>query len=150
MPFERNYPLTTTEDNNAYAGFYVISRNRTTSRQSFNEPVLVVIYKNEIRILLPAQDTEWRSLPEAVCYLANNTKTKKGKEEQVISRMLNQLSTSYSNADEVYLYAHAQNALSYWQWLQDGKFDRDNPPTKKLPSYEFAILKVMKSPKDMD
>ena len=133
MLFDCNYPLTTAEDNNAYAGFYVISRNKATSSQSFKEPVLVVIYKNEIKVLLPAQrDTKWRSLPEAVCYLAKNTKAKEVKDEQVINTMLNQLSTSYSNADEVYLYAHAQNARSYWQWLQDGKFDKNNPPTKKI------------------
>lgn len=132
MPFDRNYPLTTAEDNNAYAGFYVISRNKVTSNQSFKEPALVVIYKNEIKVLLPAQDTKWRSLPEAICYLAKSTKAKKVKDEQNVNTMLNQLSTDYSKADEIYLYAHAQNARLYWQWLQDGKFDKGNPPTKKI------------------
>lgn len=132
MPFDRDYPLTVSEDNNVYAGFYVISRNKATSSQSFKELVLVVIYKNEIQVLLPAHDTEWRSFPEAICYLAKSTKAKKVKDEQNVDTMLNKLSSDYSKADEIYLYAHAQNARSYWQWLQDGKFDKDNPPTRKI------------------
>ena len=132
MPFDDCYPLTTSEDNNAYTGFYVISRNKATSNQSFNEPVLVVIYKNEIKVLLPAQDTILRSFPEAICYLANNTKNKARRDENVVNTMLEQLSINYSNADNIYLYAHAQNARTYWQWLQDGRFDLNNPPTEKI------------------
>lgn len=132
MPFDRSYPLTASEDNNAYAGFYVISRNKATSNRNFNEPALVVVYKNEIQVLLPAQDTTWRSLPEAIFYLANNTKSTNKRDENVVNTMLNQLSINYSNADNIYLYVHAQNARTYWQWLQDGKFDKDNPPTKKM------------------
>ncbi len=132
MPFDKNYPLTTSEDNNAYAGFYVISRNRTTSSQSFSEPVLVVIYKNEIKVLLPAQDTQLRSFPEAVCYLANNTRNTTRRDESTVNTMLEQLSINYSDADNIYLYAHAQNARTYWQWLQDRKFDIKKPPTENI------------------
>ncbi|MBW4537322.1 MAG: DUF3893 domain-containing protein [Pleurocapsa minor HA4230-MV1] len=132
MPFDRHYPLTTSEDNNVYAGFYVISRNKATSSQSFNEPVLVVIYKNEIKVLLPAQDTKLRSFPQSICHLANNTKNTTRQDERTVNTMLEQLSINYSDADNIYLYAHEQNARTYWQWLQDGKFDKDNPPTKKI------------------
>ena len=132
IPFDSQYPLSTDEDNNAYAGFYLISRNKTTSGEAFHEPVLVVIYKNEIKVLLPAQDANLRSFPEAICYLSKNKKNKTLKDQQVINRMLNQLSTEYSNADEIYLYVHTQNARTYWQWLQDEKFDKNNSPTKKI------------------
>ena len=132
MPFDDCYPLTTSEDNNAYVGFYVISRNRNTSSQSFSEPVLVVIYKNEIKVLLPAQDTQLRSFPEAIYYLANNTKNTARRDESTVNTMLEQLSINYSDADNIYLYAHAQNARTYWQWLQDRKFDIKKPPNENI------------------
>lgn len=132
MPFDQNYPLSTSEDNNAYAGFYVISRNKATSNQPFHEPVLVVIYKNEIKVLLPAQDKTLRSLPEAICYLAKNPKNQNRRDENTVNTMLEQLSMNYSNADNIYLYVHAQNARRYWTWLQDKNFDAKNSPTEKI------------------
>ena len=146
LPFDENYPLSTHEDNNTYAGLYLISRNKATSNQSFNEPALVVIYKNQLKVLLPAQDTKIRSMPEAICYLAKNTKNQKVKNKQIIETMLNQLSLNYSNADNIYLYVHKQNASKYWEWLQDKNFvldsrkikkdnektEKDNEPTKKI------------------
>jgi|GEM_PF-2431963 len=131
MPFDNNYPLSTSKDNAAYAGLYIISRNRVTSNQSFNEPVLVVIYQNEIRVLLPAYDLEFRSMPKAICYLSRRQDPDKNR-DRVINKMLSQLSINYSQADNIYLYVHAQNARSYWQWLQDKNFDSNNPPTEKI------------------
>lgn len=133
MPFDQNYPLSTSEDNNAYAGFYVISRNKATSNDPFYEPVLVVIYKNEINVLLlEGEKIKWFSLPDAVCYLSNKRKNKTKQDETVVKKMLDELSLNYSNADNIYIYAHAQNSRRYWPWLQETHFNPNKPPTNKM------------------
>lgn len=73
-------------------------------------------------------------MPAAICKLAHAqaAKNQSGKTEQVINTMLSQLSLMYSSADDIYLFAHAQNARRYWQWLQDSQFDPDHPPTTKI------------------
>ncbi|EAZ92491.1 pPIWI_RE module domain-containing protein [Crocosphaera chwakensis] len=133
MPFEQNYPLSTAEDNNVYAGFHIISRNKATSNKAFNEPVLVVIYKNEIKVLLVARDPKFKSFTEAINYLANNNNDNNNMQPNVIiNKMLDELTLNYSNAENIYLYAHAQNSRRYWPWLQDTYFNSSKSPTKKI------------------
>ncbi|KAI9133100.1 DUF3893 domain-containing protein [Acaryochloris sp. CCMEE 5410] len=143
LPFDQNIPLSEVNsdsieassiDNTVYAGFYIISRNNKTASKSFNEPVLVCIHKNEVGVLLPERSLEFLSMPAAICKLAHAqaAKNQSGKTEQVINTMLSQLSLMYSSADDIYLFAHAQNARRYWQWLQDSQFDPDHPPTTKI------------------
>jgi len=139
LPFNQDYPLSIFEgelckDNTVYAGFYVIKRNKKTANQSFHEPVLVAIYKNQVSVLLPAIDLQFRSMSDAICELAKPQKpdSKKPAPNQVINNMLSTLSQEYCSADDIYLFAHAQNARSYWTWLQDSKFDPENPPSRKI------------------
>lgn len=136
LPFNPDYPLSIFEgefckDNTVYAGFYVIRRNQQTAKQNFSEPVLFIIYKNKVSVLLPARDLTFRSMADSICKLAQQ-KTPKADSEQVINNMLSTLTQTYSSADDIYLFAHAQNARSYWTWLQDSKFDPENPPSKKI------------------
>ncbi len=133
MPFDQNYPLSTSEDNNVYAGFHIISRNKATSNKAFNEPVLVVIYKNELKVLLVARDPKFKSFTEAINYLANNNNDNNNIQPNVIiNKMLDELTLNYSNAENIYLYAHAQNSRRYWPWLQDTYFNPSKSPTKKI------------------
>ncbi|MEH1938722.1 MAG: DUF3962 domain-containing protein [Nostoc sp.] len=131
LPFDLNYPLSTPDDNTVYAALYVSRRNQTTASQSFNEPILVAIYKNEVRVLLPQRDLHFRTMPDTICELAKH-RTSKVNCDQVISNMLTTLSQTYSAADDIYLFVHGQNARSYWTWLQDSKFEPDKPPTNKI------------------
>ncbi|MFN6463144.1 MAG: pPIWI_RE module domain-containing protein [Nostoc sp. DedVER02] len=131
LPFDLNYPLSTPDDNTVYAGLYVSRRNQRTATQSFNESILLVIYKNEVSMLLPQRDLHFRTMPDTICELAKH-KTSKANCDQVISNMLTTLSQTYSAADDIYLFVHGQNARSYWSWLQDSKFDPDKPPTNKI------------------
>ncbi|OZH51760.1 hypothetical protein AFK68_28855 [Hydrocoleum sp. CS-953] len=137
LPFNQDYPLSIFEgelckDNTVYAGFYVIRRNKKTANQSFSEPVLVSIYENQVRVLLPARDLQFRSMPDAICELARNRTSRSDSNNQVINNVLSRLSDRYSSAEDIYLFAHAQNARSYWTWLQDSKFDREKPPSRKI------------------
>ncbi|BAY41164.1 hypothetical protein NIES2111_55560 [Nostoc sp. NIES-2111] len=131
LPFCLNCPLSTSEDNTVYAGFYVIRRNDKTATQSFSEPVLVTIYKNEVSVLLPQRDLNFRTMPDAICLLSQS-RTSKVNCDQVINNMLTTLSQTYSVADDIYLFVHGQNARSYWTWLQDSQFKPDKPPTNKI------------------
>ncbi|MDJ0661615.1 MAG: DUF3962 domain-containing protein [Crocosphaera sp.] len=133
MPFDQKYPLSTSEDNNVYAGFYVISRNKATSNDPFYEPVLVVIYQNEIKVLLlENEEIKWFSFPDAVCYLSNKKKNRKKQDESIVKKILDQLSLNYSNADNIYLYAHTQKSRQYWPWLKEKDFDPSKSPTNKI------------------
>ncbi|MBN3868996.1 pPIWI_RE module domain-containing protein [Nostoc sp. JL33] len=131
LPFDLNYPLSTPDDNTVYAALYVSRRNQRTASQSFNEPIVVAIYKNEVRVLLPQRDLHFRTMPDTICELAKH-RTSKLNWDQVISNMLTTLSQTYSAADDIYLFVHGQNARSYWTWLQDSKFEPDKPPTNKI------------------
>jgi hypothetical protein len=131
LPFSSNCPLSTPKDNTFYAGLYVITRNEKTANQPFSEPVLVTIYKNEVSVLLPERDLNFRTMPDAICLLAQS-RTSKLNSEQVISNMLTTLSQTYSAADDIYLFVHGQNARKYWPWLQDKNFDPAKPPTNKI------------------
>ncbi|MBC6477081.1 MAG: DUF3893 domain-containing protein [Hormoscilla sp. GM7CHS1pb] len=142
LPFNQDYPLSLIDDgklcndNTVYAGFYVIRRNKGTAKQSFSEPVLVAIYKNEVNVLLPAIDLQFRSMADAICELAGQ-RTSKVDLNRVINNMLSTLIQTYSSATDVYLFVHGQNARSYWNWLQDSKFD-----PKKTPSNKIHIIRI--------
>lgn len=136
LPFNQDYPLSPFDgslcnDNTVYAGFYVIRRNEKTANQSFSEPVLVAIYNNQVNVLLPAIDLQFRSMADAICELAR-PRTPKINADQVISNMLSTLTQFYSAADDMYLYVDAQNARTYWTWIQDSKFDVVKPPSNKI------------------
>ncbi|QSJ16210.1 DUF3893 domain-containing protein [Nostoc sp. UHCC 0702] len=131
LPFDLNYPLSTPDDNTVYAGLYIIRRNDKTANQSFKEPVLVAIYKNEVSVLLPQRDLNFRTMPDTICLLAQS-RTSQVNCDQVINNMLTTLSQTYSAVDDIYLFVHGQNARQYWTWLQDSKFERDKPPTNKI------------------
>lgn len=137
LPFDCSYPLSNFDrnrvckDNTIYAGFYVISRNNKTTSKAFSEPVLVATYHNEISVLLPAIDIQWRSMPDAICELATQSGVKNNS-DRVIDNMLSTLTQNYSAADDIYLFVHAQNARRYWTWIQDSKFDPASTPSKKI------------------
>ncbi|MBO1352301.1 MAG: DUF3893 domain-containing protein [Hormoscilla sp. GUM202] len=137
LPFNQDYPLSSIDegklckDNTVYAGFYVIRRNKRTAKQSFSEPVLVAIYQNEVNVLLPAIDLQFRAMADAICELAVQ-RTSKVDFDRVISNMLSAIIQTYSSAKDVYLFVHGQNARSYWKWLQDSKFDPKKPPSNKI------------------
>jgi hypothetical protein len=137
LPFDCDYPLSNFDgngickDNTVYAGFHLIRRNSKTANKAFSEPVLVVIYHNEVRVLLSAIDLQWRSMPDAICELATQSGAGNNS-DRVIDNMLSTLTQSYSNADDIYLFVHAQNARSYWNWIQDSRFDPATPPSNKI------------------
>lgn len=131
LPFNLDYPLSQPEDQTVYAGFYIIRRNEQTAHNSFCEPVLVVIHQNAVRVMLPARDLRFRTMPDAICELAQFNRSKQSS-EQVINNMLNALIQEYSGVPDIYLFVHSQNARPYWKWLQDSKFDPTQPPTTKI------------------
>ena len=131
VPFDQHPPLSVEEDNNVYAGLYVIQRNSRTASCTFKTPVVSIIHRNHLQFLLPEIDLELRSMDKAICKLAQ-TNLSSERSDAVIDNMLSTLSRCFSEADNIYLFTHGQNARYYWRWLQDSQFLDLDPPNTKI------------------